>query len=55
MGNYHRGYNYGVGLYSLDDRWAVVKGGSACLAQFVNSGGSGQAPTSGYVRLVAWR
>ena len=43
MDNYHRDYNYGAGLYSLDNRWAVVKGGSACLAQFVNASGSGQA------------
>ena len=48
-------WNRGTSLYGLTEHWAVVKGGAANIAQFVNAAGAGITPTSGYVRFLAWR
>ncbi|MBN2497666.1 MAG: hypothetical protein JXR96_23940 [Deltaproteobacteria bacterium] len=55
MGNWHNTYNDGVGFYSIDEMYAVIKGGAGRLAQFLNSAGNGTNPSAGYVRFLAWR
>ena len=55
MGGYHRGHTYGVGFYGLTKEWATIKGGITTLAQFKDLNGARQAPTSGYIRFVAWQ
>ncbi|MCP4664510.1 MAG: hypothetical protein GY856_54695 [bacterium] len=55
MSAFHDYFTAGVGIYSLTEQWAVVKGGAANVAQFVDADGVGRAPASGYVRLLAWK
>jgi hypothetical protein len=55
MSAYHSNYSHGVGIYALTEEWVVVKGGSASVARFVDENGYGKQPTSGFVRLLAWR
>lgn len=55
MSTYTRSYSYGTMIYDVTKRWAVVKGGSASIAQFVDYMGSAKVPTSGYIRFMAWK
>ena len=45
----------GTLVYRLNERWALVRGGNASLAEFIDNMGTPTRPTSGYVRLLAWR
>lgn len=47
--------SFGTSLYDLTEEWAVIKGGQSAVARFVNPAGNGQAPTSGFVQVMAWR
>jgi hypothetical protein len=51
---YLYGYTHGTSIYTMTDNWAVIKGGSVAIAQFIDMGGVTQAPSSGYVRFMAW-
>ena len=55
MGAYHESYTNGTGVYDINDSWITVKGGSANVADFVDANGATQSPTSGYVRVLAWK
>jgi hypothetical protein len=55
MGSYHQNYTNGTGVYDINESWITVKGGSANVADFVDANGAGQSPTSGYVRVLAWK
>lgn len=55
MSTYTRSYSYGTMIYDVTKRWAVVKGGAAGIAQFVDYMGSAKIPTSGCIRFMAWK
>jgi len=55
MSTYTRSYSYGTIVYDVTNRWAVVKGGSASIAHFIDYAGSSNVPTSGYIRFMAWK
>jgi hypothetical protein len=55
MSTYTRSYSYGTIIYDVTNRWAVVKGGSVSIAQFIDYVGSGKVPISGYIRFMAWK
>ena len=55
MSTHTRNYTYGTMIYDVTKRWAVVKGGGAYIAQFVDHMASGKVPTSGYIRFMAWK
>ncbi len=55
MGSYHQNYTNGTGVYDINEAWITIKGGSSNVADFVNSNGSSLSPTSGFVRVMAWK
>jgi len=55
MSTYTRSYSYGTIIYDVTNRWAVVKGGSGSIAQFIDYVGNSKVPTSGYIRFMAWK
>lgn len=55
MSTFMTNYNHGTMIYDVTKRWAVVKGGSAYIARFVDHMGISEAPTSGFIRFMAWK
>jgi hypothetical protein len=55
LGSFQYSYSYGTALYSVGERYALVKVGASAIAHFVDNAGNGQGPTSGFIRLIAWR
>ncbi len=55
MSTFHDGFYDGVGIFSVTEQWAVVKGSTGNVAKFVDADGVATTPASGYVRLLAWK
>ncbi len=51
----HANGTHGAGLYDVNERWIVVKGGQSTLAYFMDAAGTPKSPQAGYVRVMAWR
>ena len=55
LGAAHSNGTHGAGIYDVNERWIVVKGGQSTLAYFADTNGVPQSPQGGYVRVMAWR
>lgn len=55
LGQHNVSYTNGSNVYNVTENYAVVKGGAASVAHYINAAGAGTAQASGFVRFLAWK